>query len=471
MKGISVIILCLMVSVSWSHAISWPEIVAQVNQDIKQTAEDIKATQEMLNKERDRLNAELSSVKEEVARDEQTLQELKDQFETLLQEEEELRKETEAREEEIRTLEDTLRTVAKDVNETVRGSLLTPENSSRYERLAPLSDPDRFPGMNEIENLTEILFEEMEGSGEIRERTGTFITDDGSETEGRILRVGKFIAFYQLLPDSDLGSGGEVGYLRFEKKLQEMAAIPGEPPWHIRRAIEKYFAGETDHLPVDLTGGIIVEQVNQHHGISEWLEAGGVLVWPILVIGAVAVLLSIERLFSLGRIPTKTDKVMDRVRELVSAGDLKGCEELCGKKPRIPTCNVLKSGLQYAGAAREVIENALEEAVLTELPRLERFLPTLSVLAAIAPLLGLLGTVTGMIHTFRGITVFGTSDPRMMSGGISEALVTTQLGLGVAIPIMIVHHFFDRRAEKIIGDMEEKGTALVTLILNCRKEG
>jgi biopolymer transport protein ExbB len=102
---------------------------------------------------------------------------------------------------------------------------------------------------------------------------------------------------------------------------------------------------------------------------------------------------------------------------------------------------------------------------LKEMPRLERFLPTLGVLAAIAPLLGLLGTVTGMINTFQVITAVGTGDPRMMSGGISEALLTTQFGLTVAIPIMIIHHFLERRVDKIVGDMEEKGTAFaVTMI-------
>jgi biopolymer transport protein ExbB len=85
------------------------------------------------------------------------------------------------------------------------------------------------------------------------------------------------------------------------------------------------------------------------------------------------------------------------------------------------------------------MENALQEAILREVPPMERFLSTLGMLAAIAPLLGLLGTVTGMIGTFHVITQHGTGDPRMMSGGISEALVTTMLGLSVAIPIMLAH--------------------------------
>jgi biopolymer transport protein ExbB len=106
----------------------------------------------------------------------------------------------------------------------------------------------------------------------------------------------------------------------------------------------------------------------------------------------------------------------------------------------------------------------LQEAILKELPRLERFLPMLNIMGAVAPLLGLLGTVTGMIGTFRVITLYGTGDPRVMSGGISEALVTTMFGLAVAIPIMLIHTFLNRRIEHVVGDMEEKAVALTNII-------
>ena len=125
-----------------------------------------------------------------------------------------------------------------------------------------------------------------------------------------------------------------------------------------------------------------------------------------------------------------------------------------------PVFRVLAAGLGARKAARDVLESVLEEAILKELPRLEKFLPTLQVLAAIAPLLGLLGTVTGMINTFQVITVYGAGDPRMMSGGISEALITTKLGLTVAIPIILLHTWFARRVDAIIGDMEEKSVSL-----------
>jgi biopolymer transport protein ExbB len=135
-----------------------------------------------------------------------------------------------------------------------------------------------------------------------------------------------------------------------------------------------------------------------------------------------------------------------------------------------PVINVLTAGLAGRNEDRETQENILQEAILREAPRLERFLAVLGILAAIAPLLGLLGTVTGMIGTFRVITLYGTGDPRMMSGGISEALVTTELGLAVAIPIMLLHTFLGRRVDHIIGDMEEKAVALTNISQKARRQ-
>jgi biopolymer transport protein ExbB len=118
--------------------------------------------------------------------------------------------------------------------------------------------------------------------------------------------------------------------------------------------------------------------------------------------------------------------------------------------------------------SREEMENALQEAILREIPPMERFLSTLGMLAAIAPLLGLLGTVTGMINTFHVITSHGTGDPRIMSGGISEALVTTMLGLAVAIPMLMAHTWLGRAVDKTIGEMEEKAVALVNMVHKTR---
>jgi biopolymer transport protein ExbB len=126
--------------------------------------------------------------------------------------------------------------------------------------------------------------------------------------------------------------------------------------------------------------------------------------------------------------------------------------------------HVIRAGLGARDEDRETLESTLQESILHELPRIQRGIAILAVLGAVAPLLGLLGTVTGMIDTFRVITMFGTSDPKLMSGGISEALITTELGLAVAIPIMLLHTWLSRRTDHLIGDMEEKAVQLTNIV-------
>ena len=119
--------------------------------------------------------------------------------------------------------------------------------------------------------------------------------------------------------------------------------------------------------------------------------------------------------------------------------------------------------MDHAGYSQDVLENALQESILKITPKLERFIPTLGLMATIAPLLGLLGTVSGMIQTFRIITEVGNSDPAMLAGGISVALYTTYFGLIVAIPVMVIHHMLKSQVEKIAVDMEERGQLLLLL--------
>jgi len=146
------------------------------------------------------------------------------------------------------------------------------------------------------------------------------------------------------------------------------------------------------------------------------------------------------------------------------------CISLCEQEGEKPVPRVLLAGVKNRDMGREELENVLQEAILNEIPNLERFLSTLGMLAAISPLLGLLGTVTGMINTFHSITYYGTGDPRMMSAGISEALITTMLGLSVAIPVMLCHTLLSRKVENMIAQMEKKAVAFVNTLFKAREE-
>ncbi|MCD6153625.1 MAG: MotA/TolQ/ExbB proton channel family protein [Syntrophobacterales bacterium] len=287
-------------------------------------------------------------------------------------------------------------------------------------------------------------------------RKGSFVDRSGMTTDGDILTIGKFSAAYK--------TGKEVGLLNYSEGGRKFIALSALPSWLVQRNLKKYMRGKTDDVYLDFSGGAALRQITHKTTLINQIKDGGPIVWPILAIGFFALILAVERTIFLRGVHTNTDQVMGKVNELALHGKWQECDDIVKDEKGRPVYNVLKAGLGARGEERETLESVLQEAILKELPRLERFLPSLNIMGAIAPLLGLLGTVTGMISTFHVITLYGTGDPRMMSGGISEALVTTMLGLAVAIPIMLMHAFLNGRVEHIIADMEEKAVALTNII-------
>jgi biopolymer transport protein ExbB len=202
------------------------------------------------------------------------------------------------------------------------------------------------------------------------------------------------------------------------------------------------------------------------------LRAGGPIVYPLAIVAVLALGVIVWRVLHLNRVHLNTDRIMAAVNAEAAKGDWDACARMVDDRTtgRSPVARVVRAGLDARRETREVLESVLEEAILRELPVLQRGLAMLAVFGAIAPLLGLLGTVTGMIETFRVITLHGTGDPKLMSGGISEALVTTEIGLAIAIPVMLAHTWLKRRTDHVIGDMEQQAVHLVNTIDRQREE-
>ncbi|MFA6810861.1 MAG: MotA/TolQ/ExbB proton channel family protein, partial [Desulfoplanes sp.] len=365
----------------------------------------------------------------------------------------------EEQQEDIKTLETVVRTSAKDADTMLHDSLASPAFPERNKTLAPLLDTDHFPGFEDIKNLLSLFMHEAEATGTTSRMKAEIVGPEGTKIQADILRVGAFTAVYHL-------TDGRVGYLRTNTDGSGWIAVPGSLGSSIEQGLQHAFTAKSMDIPLDISRGAALQGIGQQKDMTEWLRSGGLLVWPILFVGLVALLLALERMLVLGRQKITSPEKMTEILALAGTHQWEACKKICSTMSRVPALRVISRALEAAGSTKDVLEATLEEAILREIPPMERFLATLNVLAAIAPLLGLLGTVTGMISTFQVITLYGTGDPRMMSGGISEALITTQLGLSVAIPIMIVHHFLQRRVENLIGDMEEKGTAFTAAILD-----
>ncbi|MEM1440932.1 MAG: MotA/TolQ/ExbB proton channel family protein [Verrucomicrobiota bacterium] len=227
-----------------------------------------------------------------------------------------------------------------------------------------------------------------------------------------------------------------------------------------RSEIEALIAGKSASPTFDPTLGTAVALEEVEDTFVEHILKGGIWIYPILFLAAVSFLVAIVKLLSMIRLREVGPATVNAVVKHLKAGEPEAAKnDLAGVAH--PTAKILTCGIEHAGLPREALEEKLYERHLSLLPKLQRGLPFIAIAAATAPLLGLLGTVTGMIHTFQKITVFGTGDAKPLAGGISEALVTTEFGLIVAIPSLIAHALLSRRAAGVRSNMEMSALAFL----------
>ena len=446
----------------------WGQVAKQVLQEQEQAVAGAADTERWAKMDQTALNKELADLKAQSGKDDAELKKLQGEFTSLQEKEAQLKQDLASEQGEIDSIEGNVRAVAKEAVSQSRDNPITAEFPDRTTAMEAIATMRQFPGMSAIEALTEFFFKEMKERGEIVRRTGTFIGPDGREATGDIVRLGKFTTYYRM-------ADGKVGFLLPNASGEKLVAITGEVPYSTRNQIKAYVDGQSNDAPIDMSGtGATFANLVKKTNFRDWLATGGTFMYVILLVGVFAALVSIERLIVLGAKGRASKKVMDQIRSLAEKGKFKEAGDFCKLNKRVPTCQMIDGVIDHAGAggSLEVLENALQEAILRQMPSLERGMNFLALCGAVAPLLGLLGTVTGMIQTFQVITEVGTGDPGMMAGGISVALLTTEFGLIVAIPIMFIHHFFQRRVERIVGDMQEKGTAFaVTLLKRDALEG
>lgn len=199
-------------------------------------------------------------------------------------------------------------------------------------------------------------------------------------------------------------------------------------------------------------------------GVMELFFKGGVFMWPILLTSVVALAISLERLFSLRRATIDTREFMDAIRQLLRQGRLQESVQLCDDTAG-PIARIMKAGLLKHGRSKEDIRESIEDAGHLEVPRLERYMAGLATCASIAPLLGLLGTVQGLILCFSVIQhKEGVVNPADLADGVGSALITTAAGLIVAIPTVVVYNYLVTRVDNMVLEMEISASELVELL-------
>ncbi len=333
-----------------------------------------------------------------------------------------------------------VRQVAGDMSGQVQNSLISVQYPGREKELRKLAQSKDLPSIKELRNLWSAMLQEMIESGRVERFTADVVTTDGEQVSEPVIRVGSF----------DTVANGK--YLKLLPQSGKLAVLAKQPPGDAVgtvKALESAAPGTVVQFAVDPSRGSILDALVASVGMmsKERIDQGGPIGYTILAIGAVGVLLVIERMITLTIVSSKVRAQMKSDRP----------------NSNNPLGRVLMVYDQNKNVDVETLELKLDEAILKELPSLERFLSTLKLIAAVAPLLGLLGTVTGMISTFQSIVLFGTGDPKMMASGIAEALVTTMEGLWIAIPTVLLHSFVSSRSQSVVQVLEEQAAGIVAV--------
>ncbi len=358
----------------------------------------------------------------------------------------------------LRELFGVLQQVAGDTRGLFEGSLISAQIPGRGDWLgalaAKMGTASELATIDEMEHLWFELQREMIESGKVSSFQSTIIKLDGQRIDAEIIRVGSFA----------LVSNGE--YIKYDLSDGTLTELPRQPPGRFTGTAEDLQdadAGEIVQFAVDPTRGSLLALLIQAPTVGERVGSpfggiakgecympfcdgqGGNVGSVIILGGIIGLLLAIERLVTLSMVGAK---VASQKKTATPNEDN-------------PLGRVLKVYDDNKDVDVETLELKLSEAILGETPSLTRNITLIQVISVVAPLLGLLGTVIGMILTFQAITLFGTGDPKTMAGGISTALMTTVLGLCVAIPMTLLHAIVATRSRSLIHILEEQSAGII----------
>jgi biopolymer transport protein ExbB len=338
-----------------------------------------------------------------------------------------------------------VRQVAGDALGTFDVSLVSAQIPGRGEFMSELAQSRELPEIPQLERLWYEIMREMNQSGKVVSFQTNIIRSDGQETQARVTRVGVFNA---------MRDGQFLTYLSGEGRLYELARQPAGRYQRMARNLEQAESGLIN-VPLDPSRGAILGALVQTPSFRERIAQGGIVGYIIIfLLLPLGLLIAIERLVYLTVIGSKVD------RQLKS--DTPDTSNPLGRVMRVYLDN------QHEDV--ETLELKLDEAIIKDTPKLERGINTIKILAAVAPLMGLLGTVTGMIRTFQDIQLFGTGDPRMMAGGISEALMTTAMGLVTAIPLVLLHSIVTGKSNRLVQILDEQSAGYVAQTSEARHD-
>jgi biopolymer transport protein ExbB len=379
----------------------------------------------------------LKESKSALAAEENHSEALKAKFEANEQELAHLESQLKERSGELGELFGSVRQVAGDTRATLEASLVSAQFPDRTQPLEQLASSKALPNLEQLEVLWYALQHEMTEAGKVTRFQTTLLGPGGQSRAGVVTRLGSFTA---------IDKAGH--YLEYLPENGMLAELPRQPAARYLAIAEAFAAGSGGVTPmvIDPSRGAVLGLLVQSPEPLERLQQGGLIGYLILLLGALGLIIAILRLLVLSLVGS-------RIKRQRAEAD--------SPRDDNPLGRVLAVAEDLKGENPEVLEGRLDEAILKEVPALERGRHLIKLLAAVAPLLGLLGTVTGMIATFQSISLFGTGDPKLMASGISQALVTTMLGLSVAIPLLFLHTLVQNRGRALVQVLDEQSAGII----------
>lgn len=328
-----------------------------------------------------------------------------------------------------------VRQVATEASGNIWDSLTSAQLGQRKELLDRLGRSTELPSTEDLELLWFELQREMTQQGEVVSFTAPVLTTEGQVEERSVVRAGPFTAVAR----------GK--YLLWEPAQGKLRELTRQPPSRYLGAVASFEAAEEGFaaLAVDPSRGSLLSALTDTPSFTERINQGGYVGYVIISLGIMALIVGLIRWV----IVTIASRRVNAQRQ----SDDPHLGNALGR--------ILSIYEENREADPETLELKLDEAVLRESSKLDRFHWVVKTISVIAPLLGLLGTVTGMIQTFQSITLFGTGDPKMMAGGISEALVTTMLGLMTAIPLVLLSDMLSNSTRRILDVLDEQSAGLI----------
>jgi len=329
--------------------------------------------------------------------------------------------------------------VVKQVSGQTRGefknSITNIDNPDRDQFLKNLAESKKLPDLSDISSLWVELVKEIRNAESIKVFNTNVVSADGTNNELEILRIGTFSISHEGM------------FLKHLVDTNQVEFLPSQPAGVSKRKL-KSLQNENEGtfvIDIDPTRGAILDKLIQKKTFFQRISDGGLVGYVIILLGLAGVALAGERIYVL-------KNVLDSIKKQEES-DTVDSNNLLGMLIETAKANINES--------LDSLELILDEKVQSITPTIEVRVKAIKLIATVAPLLGLLGTVIGMIETFQAITLFGTGDPKLMAGGISQALVTTMLGLIVAAPLLFMHSYAENYSKTIISFLEEKASGIV----------